>query len=146
MKAEIAAENRASTEELKALVAAIREANATKPISNGWTPVTLLCHIALWDGRAYYTLAEWKRSGNTPSNIPKDATDMVNLAARDVFAAMPPAIAAEFAVKRAVSLDRFLETLDDAFCERVHAAGYERYLRRSMHRRSHMAQIKSALG
>jgi hypothetical protein len=145
MKREFAEENRASTEELKMLVAGLREAVHDHPVGNGWTVATLLCHLALWDGRAAYTLKDWKASGKIPSSVAKDATDAINLAARDIFAEVPARKAVELAVKRAETLDIFLETLDDAFCEQVVAAGFERMLRRSLHRREHLKQMREAL-
>jgi hypothetical protein len=146
MRREFAEENRASTEELRTLVAGLREADYGKPVGNGWTVTTLLCHLALWDGRAAYTLQQWQRSGEIPSNVAKDATDFINLAARDVFAVMPGRVAAELAVKRAETLNAWLELLSDAFCKQVVTAGFERMLRRSLHRRAHIAQMRAALG
>lgn len=146
MKREFADENRKATESLKTLLADMDEAQFATKVGNGWTISSLLCHLALWDGRVAYTLCEWQRSGQTPSNIPKDATDFINQAARDVFAAVPARAAAELAIRRAESLDAWLETLDDAFCEKVFASGSERMLRRSLHRTSHVAQMREALG
>jgi hypothetical protein len=95
--------------------------------------------------RAAYTLKDWKTSGKVPSSVAKDATDAINLAARDIFAELPARKAAELAVKRAETLDAFLESLDDAFCKQVIAAGFERMLRRSLHRREHLKQMREAL-
>jgi hypothetical protein len=145
MKREFCEENRASTEELKALVAGLSEADYQKPVGDGWTVATLLCHLALWDGRAAYTLQSWQTSGKVPSNVPADATDFINQAARDVFTAVPGTAAAKVAVTRAETLNAWLETLNDDFCEQVIAQGFERMLRRSLHRRSHLAQIRTAL-
>ena len=145
MKRQFAEENRASTEELKMLVAGLHEAVHDQPVGHGWTVATLLCHLALWDGRVAYTLKEWRATGKLPSNVAKDATDAINLAARDIFAEVPARRAVELAVKRAETLDIFLETLDDAFCEQVIAAGFERMLRRSLHRREHLVEMRKAL-
>jgi len=146
MKREFAEENRASTMELETLIAGLYEGDYGMPVGDGWSVATMFCHLALWDGRVAYTLRAWQASGTVPSNIAKDATDFVNLAARDVFAAVPGRAAAELALTRAKTLDAWLETLDDAFCEQALAAGFERMLRRSLHRRAHLAQIREALG
>jgi hypothetical protein len=130
---------------LKALVAGLREADYGKSAGEGWTVATLLCHLALWDGRVAYTLKHWQASAEIPSNVAKDATDFINLAARDVFAAVPGRAAAELAVTRTENLDALLETLDDTFCEQVVSAGFTRMLRRSLHRRAHLAEMQAAL-
>jgi Mycothiol maleylpyruvate isomerase N-terminal domain len=145
MKAEFADQNRASTEALKTLISGLSESEFATRVGNGWTVATLLCHMALWDGRVAYTLQTWQKSGQMPSGIPKDATDIINLASRDVFAAMPGSAAADVVVKRAESLDAWLATLDDSFCEQVLAGGAERMLRRSLHRSEHLKQIRESL-
>jgi hypothetical protein len=145
MNRKFAEENRASTEELKMLVAGLRGAGHDQSVGNGWTVATMLCHMAMWDGRVEYALKEWKVTGRVPTNIAADATDFINRAARDVFAAVPGRAAAELAVKKAEELDAFLGKLDDAFCEQVVAAGFERMLRRSLHRRKHLDQMRDAL-
>lgn len=138
-------ENRASTEELKMLVAGLRGAGHNQSVGNGWTVATMLCHLAMLDARVEYALKEWKIAGKVPTNVAADATNFINLAARDVFAAVPGRAAAELAVKKAEALDRFIEKLDDAFCEQVVAAGFERMLRRSLHRTVHLDQMREAL-
>lgn len=145
MKREFAEENQAATAKLKELTGTLDEAEYRKPVGNGWTVTTLLCHMAMWDGRVFYTLKQWQDSGEVPSNIPKGATDLINLASRDVFDGMLGRTAAEIAVRRAETLDTWLETLSDEFCEKVLAAGFERMLRRSLHRTSHLSQIHQAL-
>ncbi len=145
MKREFGEENRASTKQLETLIAGLHAADYSMPVGNGWTVATLLCHMAMWDGRVFYTLQQWQASGDAPSDIAKDATDLINLASRDVFAGMAGPAAAEVAVRRAETLNAWLETLSDEFCEKVLAAGFERMLRRSLHRTSHLSQIRQAL-
>jgi hypothetical protein len=145
MKREVIDENRASREELKSLVAGLSDADLAKPVGNGWTVATLLCHVAMWDGRAFYALRQWRNTGEVPATISDDAVNVINLASRDVFGTVHGKAAAELAVRRAESLDAFLETLPDAFCARVRAAGFERMLRRSLHRGEHLEKLKQVL-
>ncbi len=146
MKTEWAQENREATERLKKFVHALTPPDFDQTVGDGWTVKTLLCHLPLWDGRAYYTLRQWAKSGVVPSNTSADVTDMVNLASRDIFTAIEAHAGAELAIQRAESLDTWLETLDDAFCAKVAAAGFERMLRRGLHRGAHLAQMERTLG
>ena len=144
MNPEYVAENTASRLELQKLIDSLSDAELECPIGSGRTVATLLCHLAFWDQRIAHALKEWQRSGIEPSHISTKTMDSINHAITFLAQAVPGRVAAELALESAEMLDRELEQLDSTFADQVKAAGFERMLRRSVHRHAHLDQMRLA--
>src|SRR3972149_3651004 len=83
------AENTATRERLKALVARLSDDDLRRPLEEGWTVGATLAHIAFWDQRALRLLEKWERQGVSPSPLPADV-DAINDAMRALCLAIPP--------------------------------------------------------
>jgi GrpB-like predicted nucleotidyltransferase (UPF0157 family) len=59
--------------------------------------------------------------------------------------AVPGAAAAKLALDSALVVDAQLASISDELISQLVSAGFERYLKRSLHRREHLQKIKEAL-
>ena len=59
--------------------------------------------------------------------------------------AVPGAAAAKLALDAALAVDSLLASISDELIGQLVSAGFERYLRRSLHSREHLQKIKEAL-
>ena len=133
-------DNDASRRELRDLIVRLDDAGLARDAGNGWTVATVLCHLAFWDRVVLRRLTDWQRDGVEPQML-NQATNSVNEAVRDLSRAVPVREAGRMAAEAAETLDAFIAGLDDAFIATVNAAGFGRSLRRSLHRRGHLARI-----
>jgi len=58
---------------------------------------------------------------------------------------VPGAAAAKLALDTALAVDSRLASISDELIDQLISAGFERYLKRSLHRREHLQKIKEAL-
>jgi hypothetical protein len=137
------AENVAAREALAALIDRLSDAQLSQPMDAGWTVASVLAHLAFWDQRAVTLLRQWKAQGVTPSPID---TDLINEVTRILFLAYPSRAAAELFLRCAGAIDREIDGLDPAFLADVETNGPTVVLNRGRHRRTHLAEIKQALG
>jgi hypothetical protein len=141
-----AEENAASRWELQNLIAGLSDADFDRPAGGGWTVATILCHLAFWDLRVFYALPYWEDPSFRMAPMAPDAVDSINRAARPVFGAISGRAAAQLALESAGAVDAQLEKLSGDIAARIAGAGFERHLRRSLHRREHLRKIEEALG
>jgi hypothetical protein len=111
----------------------------------GWTISTLFCHLAFWDQMVLGYLRQWRDSGFKSVPLEPAMIDAVNQAGLAVFRTVPGRAAAELALRSAEAADSQVQLLDDDMVGQILAAGRERVLRRSLHRRGHMEKIKRAV-
>lgn len=142
---DIVEKNRASLEELYDIVRRLNTPQTARPIANGWTVATQLCHLAFWDGRAAYSLIHWRKTGEAASDLRGSDIDALNLSERDLAAFIPGLTAAHFALNRAESLDLMIESFDDQFAQTVIDAGCDFLLCRYKHRQKHIVKLCEAL-
>jgi len=138
-------ENEASRRELAELIARLEEPEFQCVVGSGWTVASLLCHLAFWDQRALFLLREWQRGQFEPSQLGSQTVDSINEAAKAIGDAVPGPAAAKLAMESAAASDSVVAGITDEFAQRIVWAGYERYLRRYLHRREHLEKIKEAL-
>ena len=141
MPADFVQENEASRRELQALTASLTEADLARDLGNGWTVSTVLCHLAFWDRLVLRRVREWQRSGFEAVRLAPSAVDSINEAAREVSRAVPGREAARMALESAEEVDALVERLSADLIDKIDAAGFERTLRRSIHRREHLRRI-----
>jgi hypothetical protein len=139
-------ENDAARVELSEFIAGLDERSFKCPVASGWTISTCLCHLAFWDHRVLFLLNEWGRTGQLEtSRLSSQSVNSINQAVNAISQAVPGAAAAKLALDTALALDSLLATISDELISQLVSAGFERYLKRSLHRREHLQKIREAL-
>jgi Mycothiol maleylpyruvate isomerase N-terminal domain len=139
-------ENNAARVELSELIAGLDERSFKCPVGSGWTISTCLCHLAFWDHRVLFLLDEWARTGQLEtSRLSSQSVNSINQAVNAISQAVPGAAAAKQALDAALAVDSLLAAISDESISQLVSAGFERYLKRSLHRREHLQKIKEAL-
>jgi len=136
------AENKQERERLRALVTRLSDQELALRLSNGWTVSDTLVHLAFWDLRQLAVLRQWIEKGVQPVPIDDRTTnEAVSILAKSI----PPKAAASLWLGAAESVDGLLETIKPELEAEILRQGHERLLRRSLHRREHLAKIEEAL-
>jgi hypothetical protein len=139
-------ENDAARVELSEFIAGLDERSFKCPVGSGWTISTCLCHLAFWDHRVLFLLNEWERTGQLErSRFSSQSVNSINQAVNAISQAVPGAAAAKLALDAALAVDSLLASISDEMIGQIVSAGFERYLKRSLHRREHLQKIKEAL-
>jgi hypothetical protein len=139
-------ENDAARLELGEFIAGLDERSFKCPVGSGWTISTCLCHLAFWDHRVLFLLNEWERTGEVErSRFSSQSVNSINQAVNAISQAVPGAAAAKLALDAALAVDSLLASISDELIGQLVSAGFERYLKRSLHRREHLQKIKEAL-
>ena len=139
-------ENDAARVELGEVIAGLDERSFKCPVGSDWTISTCLCHLAFWDHRVLFLLNEWKRTAQIEaSRLSSQSVNSINQAVNAISQAVPGAAAAKLALDTALAVDSLLASISDELIDQLISAGFERYLKRSLHRREHLQKIKEAL-
>ena len=138
-------ENEVSLRELQAVIEGLNENDFGREVGAGWTVATLLCHLAFWDQRTLYLLKEWQRSQFEAFRLSPQAIHSINEATKTLVQAIPSRAAAQLALASAEAVDSEVAKLRGDLIQQIVTAGFERALRRSLHRRGHLSRIQEAL-
>lgn len=138
-------ENRAARLELGELIGRLDASSFDCAVGTGWTVSTLLCHLAFWDRRAVFLLRKWQSGEFEPSVLSSLSIDSINQAVKTMSHAVPGPEAARLALESAAAVDSQVMQTSDELVNKILSAGFERFLRRSLHRREHLQKIKEAL-
>jgi len=139
-------ENDAARGELSEFIARLDEHSFEFPVGSGWTISTCLCHLAFWDHRVLFLLNEWQRTGQfETSRLSAQSVNSINQAVNALSQAVPGAAAAKLALDSALAVDSQLALISDELIGQLVSSGFERYLKRSLHRREHFQKIQEAL-
>lgn len=142
----IVRENEATRQALVELVSTLSEDSYRCPIGLHWTVATTLCHLCFWDQRALVMLKSWASGGTI--EIPRldvASVNSINQAVNRIALEVPGTAAGRIAVESATAVDAFVARIGDELARRIEAAGFERYLQRSLHRQEHLDKIRQAL-
>ena len=140
------AENEATRVKLSEFIARLDDSSFKCPVGSGWTISTSLCHLAFWDQRVLFFLTEWQRSGQLETlRLSSQTVDSINQAVNTISQAVPGAVAAKLALDSASAVDAQLATISDELIGQLVSTGFERYLKRSLHRREHLQKMTEAL-
>jgi hypothetical protein len=145
-KEEIVVENAASRQALAELVSTLSEDSYHCPVGPHWTVATTLCHLSFWDRRALSLMKFW--ASGAAIEMPKldaPAIESINQAVHWIALAVPGLAAGGLALESADAVDIFVAQVSDDLAQPIEAARFERYLRRSLHRREHLNKILHAL-
>ena len=138
-------ENNSSRREMAELIGRLGERSFSIEVGSGWTVSTVLCHLAFWDQRVLYVLRKWKSDGFEPSRLSPLSVDSLNQAVNSIALAVPCPEAARLALASATAVDSQVAETGDELASQILSAGFERFLRRSLHRREHLQKIEKAL-
>jgi hypothetical protein len=108
-------ENNTSRLELEQLIGRLDENSFNLQAGSGWTVSTALCHLAFWDQRVLFVLKKWQTAGF------------------------------ELSLSSAAAVDSQVAMTSDELAARTLSEGFERFLRRSLHRREHLQKIEKVL-
>jgi len=139
-------DNDAARAELREIADRLDAGSVTCSIGTTWTVATSLCHLAFWDQRALFQLKQWQKSGSVDAvRLDSLTVDSINEAVNMIALQVPGPAAIAFALNSAAAVDAFVATIGEELADRITAEGFERYLRRSLHRREHVRKIRRAL-
>ena len=139
-------DNDAACAELTEIAARLDAASAAYSVGSTWTVATSFCHLAFWDLRALFELKRWQESGSIEAvRLDPQSVASINEAVNMIALQVPAPAAIALAVESAAAVDAFIVTMNEELAERITAAGFQRYLRRSLHRREHLRSIRRAL-
>lgn len=143
----VIAENTATRERLRALLAHINDEELARPFGDGRTIATILGHIAFWDQRILVLLERWSRGDVQPSpaDTEPENVDWINDAAQPFFLAMPPRVLAQLALHTAEQVDHQVEHVSPGLVAAIYAAGDPISLARFSHRDEHLDEIERLL-
>jgi DinB family protein len=142
---EVSERNRSSLERLRAIGAALSDAELNRTIDPPWTTAALFAHIAFWDR---FVLERWRlaaeKGDRTP--VPEDnvVMDRINDAALRQWLAIPARTAVEELLAAAGELEALISRLDDTIVSELVVEGRERLVDRSLHRSDHLRTIEAA--
>jgi hypothetical protein len=136
------AETDAQRARLKALVERLSGEDLMRPMDAGWTVAGVLAHIAQWDSLALYLVNKFE-SGVEPYNIGwgREDVDWINGMSKPMCLAMPPHLAAQFALQIAEQTDARMASLSDELLEKIIAVGPPFNISRAVHRKEHLDDI-----
>jgi len=138
-------ENDAARRELSELIARLDQHSFNRAVGPVWTVSTLLCHLAFWDQRMLFLVKEWQNGHFETSRLSSQSVEAINQAVKAISQSVPGAAAAKLAWESAAAVDSQLAGISDELIDQIVSAGFERVLRRSIHRLEHIQKIKEAL-
>ena len=142
---DFAEENNASRLELGKLIERLDEPSLNIEVAPGWTVSTVLCHLAFWDQRVLFLPKKGKTAGFEACGLTPLNVDSLNHAATSIARAVPGPPAVRLALSSAAAVDSAVAETGGELAGQILAAGCERFLRRSLHRREHLQKIEKVL-
>jgi hypothetical protein len=140
------AENMAELRRLRDLVEGLGDERLAQPMEAGWTVASVLAHMAFWDYRIVAQLERWGSNGRgTPPTYEEEAVDWINDAAKPIFLAIPPPIAARVALEAAEAADRAVADMSDELLAKNDELGGFINPVRAEHRREHLDDLERSL-
>lgn len=140
------AENEAELRRLRDLLDRLDDEQLARPMDAGWTVASVLAHMAFWDYRIVTQLDRWGPDGlGAPPTYEEEAVDWINDAAKPIFLAMPPRVAAETALDAAEAADRAVAELSDDLLLENEKTGLIINPVRAEHRHEHLDELEHAL-
>src|SRR5262249_44322093 len=134
--------NRSQTERLRRLVLRLTPEMLAVRLPNGWSVAGALGHIAFWDRQRLCLMRQWAAG--------KEATgaydgDVFNAASQPMLEIIPRERLADFALKTAEEIDRFLLEVPTPVVEAALARPDAPNLDRGSHRAHHLDAVEKAL-
>ncbi|MEX0816858.1 MAG: DinB family protein [Gaiellales bacterium] len=139
------AENEAQLRRLRDLLDRLSDEELAHPMEAGWTVASVLAHMAFWDYRIVTQLDRWGPDGRgAPPTYEEEAADWINDAAKPIFLAIPPSIAARVALEAAEAADRAVAGMSDELLAKNEKTGLIINPVRAEHRAEHLDDLERA--
>ncbi len=140
------AENETELRRLRELVERLSDDELAHPMPAGWTVASVLAHVAFWDYRIVTLLERWGAdgSGTPPTYEEEEAVDWINDAAKPIFLAMSPRVAAGTALDAAEAADRAVAGMSDELLAKNDETGLIIDPLRAEHRGEHLDDLERA--
>lgn len=135
-------ENQAATARIVSLTDRLSDEELQRSVGAHWTVAITLAHLAFWDRRVLLSLEESERVGKL---VVPEVHLHVNDISLPLWAAIPAREAARLAVEAAQAVDERLAAYPAALLAEAYAHN-QRWVRRAIHRHSHLDEIDAALG
>jgi mycothiol maleylpyruvate isomerase-like protein len=140
------AENHSQLRRLRDLLDGIDDDRLAQSMDAGWTVASVLAHMAFWDYRIVAQLERWGPDGSgAPPTYEEEAVDWINDAAKPIFLALPPRIAARVAVEAAEAADGAVAGMSDELLATNEKIGLIINPVRAEHRQEHLDELELAL-
>jgi uncharacterized damage-inducible protein DinB len=140
------AENDVQLRRLRDLVQGLDQEQLARPMEAGWTVASVLAHMAFWDYRIVVQLDRWGADGlGSPPTYEEEAVDWINDAAKPIFLAIPPSIAAQVALEAAKAADQAVAAISDELLAKNEETGLIINPVRAEHREEHLNELERAL-
>ena len=140
------AENDASRQRLRGLIARLTDDDLARPLGQHWTVSVALAHLAFWDRLWFAKFEEWERTGVV--KMPPADTEGNPAAMNDAMLAwwrsISPAQIRHDVVAAAEAIDSLAARLPEPIVKAILAVR-PRTLIRAVHRREHLDEIEHAL-
>jgi Mycothiol maleylpyruvate isomerase N-terminal domain len=136
------AENRASLQRLRDLVARLSDDDLTRILPSGWSVADTLGHLAFYDRRASVLFERFTAEGPFASS---EDVDTINAVIPYLTRRIPPRVMAEEVLAAAAAADEAVAALPDSLLNDAELQKWVR-LSRAKHRNEHVEQIEAALG
>lgn len=138
-------ENEAQLRRMRDLLDGLGEEELARPMEAGWTVAAVLAHMAFWDYRIVTQLDRWGPDGRgAPPTYEEVAEDWINDAAKPIFLAIPPGIAARVALEAAEAADRAVAGMSDELLAKNDETGLIINPVRAEHRAEHLDDLERA--
>ncbi len=133
--------NRIETERMRKLIERLTDEELKRPLGEHWTIAVAFAHLAFWDERV---IAILDATGHAGKVVIQTIDIVVNDISLPLWLAIPPRLAAGFAIATAEKLDHRLEIFPTDMLEEIAAINI-RFVRRDFHRSEHLNEIEAAL-
>ncbi|HVM32687.1 MAG TPA: maleylpyruvate isomerase N-terminal domain-containing protein [bacterium] len=141
-RAEWVAKNAEERRRLASLITHLTPEQLALALPNGWTVATALVHLAFWDLRQAALLRRFVEEGVKPGSLDAEA---VNEPLSQIAEILPPEAAVALALDAAETTDQAVADLTEDQVEALRQLGFERNLKRYLHRQNHLDKIEKVL-
>lgn len=135
-------DNAAGLARLRAVVTGLGADDLATPMPAGWTPASVLCHMAFFDRRAAAIVRRAAEEGARPSGMDPD---LVNEAMRPFLLAVPPDKAVSLALASAEEAASTVAAATDDLLASIEAVDDSFWKGRSRHWHKHLDDIERAV-
>lgn len=135
-------ENAEERRRLAGIITRLTEDELALSLPNGWTVAVALAHLAFWDLRQAALLRRWIEEGVRPGSLDAEA---VNEPLGQLCEVLPPGATVALALDAAEAADQAVANLTEAQARELIEMGFERNLRRHLHRKNHLDKIETVL-
>ena len=129
---------------LEELVDRMSDEDLVRPMPAGWTPASVLGHLAFWDLRIVTLLKEWESAGAVSAS--EIDAGVINEVSRRLLLAIPPRTVARLALEWARAANLAIAGLSPSKAAEVCEKAPNVRLDRAHHRQTHIEDIKRILG